>query len=98
MIAGSAPMPHFPTILHQDTAELVRDYFWAIPKVDTVLVVNSCARGQTVPESDLDFTILVKPETTATEISNIEATWLDYSANQPTILKYKKSNQLTGAW
>jgi predicted nucleotidyltransferase len=54
----------FPTKLHQDSAELIRDYFLALSNVDTVLVVNSCARGKAVPESDLDFAILVKPDTT----------------------------------
>jgi predicted nucleotidyltransferase len=85
--------PSFPTMLHQDTAELVRDYFLAISNVDTVLVVNSCARGQAVPESDLDFAVLVKPETTRIQIENIETAWLSYSVNQPTFLKYKKSSQ-----
>ena len=85
--------PSFPTKLHQDTAELVRDYFLAIPGVDTVLVVNSCARGQAVPESDLDFAILVKPDTTPAEIKNIEHTWRIYSEKQPTFLKYKQSSQ-----
>jgi predicted nucleotidyltransferase len=85
--------PRFPTMLHQDTAELVRDYFLAMSNVDTVLVVNSCARGQAVPESDLDFAVLVKPETTRTQIENIETAWLSYSVNQPTFLKYKKSSQ-----
>jgi predicted nucleotidyltransferase len=85
--------PSFPTMLHQDTAELVRDYFLAISNVDTVLVVNSCARGQAVPESDLDFAVLVKPETTPIQIENIETAWLSYSVNQPTFLKYKKSSQ-----
>jgi hypothetical protein len=85
--------PSFPTILHEDAAELVRDYFLSIPNVDTVLVVNSCARGQAVPESDLDFAVLVKPETTPTEIETIGTAWLNYSVRQPTFLKYKKSNQ-----
>lgn len=85
--------PIFPTSLHEDTAELVRDYFLHIPNVDTVLVVNSCARGQAVPESDLDFAILVKPDTTKTEMENIEATWQKYYSTQPTFLKYKQSNQ-----
>lgn len=39
--------PSFPTTLHQDVAELVRDYFLKIPYVATVLVVNSCSREQT---------------------------------------------------
>ncbi|MBL0183941.1 MAG: hypothetical protein IPP96_17300 [Chitinophagaceae bacterium] len=85
--------PNFPTTLHQDSAELVRDYFLTIPNVDTVLVVNSCARGQAVPESDLDFAILVNPDTTPTEIRKIQADWQIYSERQPTFLKYKQSNQ-----
>ena len=85
--------PGFPTKLHQDTAELVRDYFLAIPGVDTVLVVNSCARGQAVPESDLDFAILTEPDTTLTKVKNIESSWKIYLETQPTFLKYKQSNQ-----
>ncbi len=85
--------PSFPTKLHRDTAELIRDYFLAIPGVDTVLVVNSCARGQAVPESDLDFAILTKPNTILTEIRNIESSWQIYLETQPTFLKYKQSNQ-----
>ncbi|MBI2273297.1 MAG: nucleotidyltransferase domain-containing protein [Bacteroidetes bacterium] len=85
--------PIFPTVLHQDTAELVRDYFLKIPNVDTVLVVNSCARGQAVPESDLDFAILVTPDTTPTEIRKIETDWQIYSEVQRAFEKYKQSNQ-----
>jgi len=85
--------PHFPTKLHQATAELVRDYFGTIPAVDTVLVVNSCARGQAVPESDLDFAILTKPDTTLTEISSVEHRWQIYLETQPAFLKFRQSNQ-----
>ena len=66
----------FPTKLHQDTAELTRDYFLKNSNVDTVLVVNSCARGQAVPESDLDFAILAKPGTPVNELKNIHTGWL----------------------
>jgi len=82
----------FPTKLHQDTAELIRDYFLALSSVDTVLIVNSCARGQAVPESDLDMAILVKPENPAKEIRNIQTAWLTYSATQPIFLRYKQSS------
>jgi hypothetical protein len=61
-------IPKFPTKLHQDAAGLIRDYFLALSDVDTVLVVNYCARGKAVPESDLDFAILVKPGTVAGKI------------------------------
>ena len=85
--------PVFPTSLHEDAAELVRDYFLAIPDVDTILIVNSCARGVAVPESDLDLAILISPDTTLTEISHIETDWLKFSSSQPTILRYKGSSQ-----
>ncbi|MFN8256787.1 MAG: hypothetical protein U0W24_13915 [Bacteroidales bacterium] len=85
--------PIFPTELHKNVAGLVRDYFLDITKTDTFLVVNSCARGLAVPESDLDFVVLVKPGTIAAEILEIENNWRNYSANQPEIIKYKKSSQ-----
>src|SRR6185312_2960313 len=85
--------PKFPTSLHEDSAKLIRDYFLSISKVDTVLVVNSCARGQAVPESDLDFAILVKPGTTENEIKNILKNWRTHSATHSTILKYKQSTR-----
>ena len=85
--------PGFPTKPHRDTAELIRDYFLATPGVDTVLVVNSCARGQAVPESDLDFAILMRPGATMVEITNIEKSWQIYLEMQPAFLKYKQSNQ-----
>jgi len=81
----------FPTKLHQDSAELIRDYFLTISGIDTILIVNSCARGLAVPESDLDVAILVNPDTTASEIKTIETDWLTYSTNQPVLLKYKRS-------
>src|SRR4051812_1158484 len=80
-------IPKFPTKLHQDTAQLISGYFLATAQVDGVLVVNSCARGQAVPESDLDFAILTKPNTTRSEITDLEGSWQIYSKNTPDIFK-----------
>jgi predicted nucleotidyltransferase len=85
--------PGFPTKLHHDAAELIKDYFLAIPNVDTVLVVNSCARGQAVPESDLDFAILVAPGIKPDEVRNIEDSWQIHSETHQTLIKYKQSSQ-----
>jgi hypothetical protein len=84
--------PVFPTVLHQDAAETVREYFENVPETDTVLIVNSCARGQAVAESDLDFAILVSPETNAAQMNIIHTAWQTFSGSQPAILKYKQSN------
>ncbi len=85
--------PGFPTKLHQGAANIVGEYFSKLPVVDTVLVVNSCARGQAVPESDLDFAILVKPGTTACERADIEAGWITYSHADSTIAEYRKQSK-----
>jgi hypothetical protein len=82
----------FPTKLHQDAADIVGDYFTNLPKTDTVLVVNSCARGQAVPESDLDFAILVNPDTTTDQVNSMNEAWQIFSGANPAILKYKQSN------
>ncbi|MFN8347157.1 MAG: nucleotidyltransferase domain-containing protein [Spirosomataceae bacterium] len=87
--------PVFPTVFHRDAAEVVRNYFGVLPEVDTVLVVNSCARGQAVPESDLDFAILVKPETTKATIQKMENAWQNYMESQPTLLKYRQLTQFS---
>ena len=85
--------PIFPTALHKDTAEIVQDYFCKTPGVDTVLCVNSCARGQASPESDLDFTVLVQENTSNTEIEAICEKWLSYMSAHPVISKYKSSSR-----
>jgi predicted nucleotidyltransferase len=85
-------VPVFPTILHKGIAEIVRDYFLRMSSVDTVLIVNSCARGQAVPESDLDFAILVKPETSKNEKIKIESLWQSYMESEATILHYRRTS------
>jgi len=82
----------FPTSLHRQIAELTSDLFSTASNVDTVLLVNSCARGQAIPESDIDFAILVKSGTTAIEIEDLEKRWHRYAFTEPTFLKYKQSH------
>jgi hypothetical protein len=84
--------PVFPTPLHQAVAEVVFDYFSVLPTVDTVLVVNSCARGLAVPESDLDFAILATADTTLEERTAMETAWLTYIQAHPLVLDYKNSS------
>lgn len=85
--------PRFPTILHYQVAELVKNFFSKNQKIDTVLVVNSCARGQASEESDLDFAILVKQNTTEPEIKEIETDWQNYVTTEPTFSLYQNTNQ-----
>jgi predicted nucleotidyltransferase len=82
----------FPTKLHRDAAETAKEYFLNISTIDTVLIVNSCARGQAVAESDLDLAILVAPDTSDTEMKKMLAAWLSYSAMATAIVKFRQSS------
>lgn len=85
-------IPVFPTALHQTAAQAIGDFFTKIPQIDTVLVVNSCARGVAVPESDLDFAILAKPKTTKAALKTIEIKWKKYAEQDALLNKFTQSH------
>lgn len=72
----------FPTSDHAEAAQLVADYTDNLDGVDTVLVVNSCARGLAVPESDLDMAILM---TCPVDEDTMEADWQAHAASNVTL-------------
>jgi predicted nucleotidyltransferase len=84
----------FPTPLHEQAAEAAYDFFRPQAAVDTVLVVNSIARGQGVPESDLDMAVLVHPGALEEEVARLEAAWRhELDANQA-LLRFQQSGKL----
>jgi predicted nucleotidyltransferase len=85
----------FPTVLHQQVAELVGDFFRAHQHVDTVLVVNSCARGQATPESDLDLAVLVKPTATAQDAQGLGTVWQAFMTTHPLVLEFRHASRFT---
>jgi predicted nucleotidyltransferase len=72
----------FPTPLHRQRAGTVRDFFAARPHVDTVLVVNSCARGRGTPGSDLDVAVLVDATATIGDTQALEEEWRAFLAGE----------------
>jgi predicted nucleotidyltransferase len=85
----------FPTALHQDVAELAADFFAGRALVDTVLLVNSCARGQATPDSDVDLAILVNLETPADDLQALERSWREFAAVQPVVSAFRRSGRFT---
>lgn len=84
---------NFPTELHQQTTETVAAFFAASPLVDTLLIVNSIARGQATPDSDLDLAVLVEPSVPAAAIQRLEQDWVSYSTSQPTLVNFRQSGR-----
>jgi len=65
----------------------VREFFVARAPVDTVLVVNSCARGTATRESDLDVAILVEASMTHAERQTLKAGWRAFAEGHPVVAK-----------
>lgn len=83
----------FPTPLHEQAAQTACQFFRSQPAVDTVLVVNSCARGQATPESDLDMAVLVRPGTPGAEIARLEALWQEQLATHDLLRRFRQSGK-----
>lgn len=80
----------FPTELHKQATEIVRDFFLEQKNVDTILLANSLARGKATPESDIDIAILIKQTTSNSEITELENIWQDFLNTDQTLNQFKK--------
>ena len=85
----------FPAPLHHQVAELVREFFATQAHVDTVLLVNSCARGQAVPDSDVDVAVLVESSTSAEELRELERLWGEFAAGQALIDRFRQAGRFS---
>lgn len=83
--------PFFPTVLHAEAAKAVNDFFVQF-QVDTVLIVNSCARGHASAESDLDMAILVEKNYSLEQQEILNQQWIAFANENSTINKYKNSS------
>jgi len=82
-------------MLHQQVAELVRDFFAMQAHFDTTLLVNSCARGQAVPDSDLDAAVPVKSSKSPEALKELETLWGDFAAGQPLIQQFRQCGRFS---
>ena len=88
----SSPL-RFPTPLHQEVAELARDFFSSHAYVDTILVVNSCARGRAVAGSDLDMAVLLTPTAPNQEIQSLTVKWQRLMATEPKAHRFRSTGR-----
>ncbi|GAA4009647.1 hypothetical protein GCM10022631_22700 [Deinococcus rubellus] len=87
---------YFPSDLHEAAAQAVTGFFSAQPYVQSVLLVNSCARGTATPQSDLDFAILIEAELEASRFSALEQAWQAHYQQQPVFEAFRRSGRFTG--
>ena len=85
----------FPTEIHQEVAELAGEFFSAHAHVDTILVVNSCARGCAVAGSDLDLAVLITAAAASQEVQSLTTLWQKFIATQPLIHRFRSTGRFT---
>src|SRR6266436_5962397 len=90
----SSPL-RVPTELHRELAELAGDFFSAHAQVDTILVVNSCARGRAVAGSDLDLAVLITPAAASQAVQSLETMWQEFSVTHPLIRQFRNTGRFT---
>lgn len=79
----------FPTIQHSEAAHEIIAFFRMRTGVQSVLVVNSCARGKATPDSCLDIAVLLTPQDFAGEASNMELAWQEHYGTMPVFTRLK---------
>ena len=83
----------FPTELHRRVTSVIKEFFLKQNGIDTILLVNSLARGKATPESDIDIAVLVFETATNEQIASLDSKWLDFRTSNPTLSQYTNSNQ-----
>lgn len=83
----------FPTELHRQATEVVKYFFLGQQNIDTVLLVNSLARGKATSDSDIDIAVLITPTTNNSETIQLENSWQSFLNSDATLNKYKYSNR-----
>ncbi|WP_420594010.1 hypothetical protein [Deinococcus sp.] len=87
---------HFPSDLHEAAAQAVTGFFSAQAHVQSVLLVNSCARATATPQSDLDFAILVEADLEAPSVTALEQAWQAHYQRQAVFGAFRRSGRFTG--
>lgn len=85
--------PNYPTDLHRKAIEKITNHFHGQHDVDTILLVNSLARGKGARESDIDMAILVDPGADFQTISNLQTFWDRVLETDRALVAFRNSNQ-----
>jgi predicted nucleotidyltransferase len=85
--------PAFPTELHELAVNTIADFFLAQEHTDTVLLLNSLARGKATPESDIDIAVLVNEENCPEKIIELTGCWEDFLKANHVLSRYVNSNR-----
>ena len=77
----------YPTPEHQRATEIVVDFLAAVPDIESICLICSCARGKASRDSCLDILVLGRPETMSTAQTDIQKIWDEFYTTAPVFQK-----------
>ena len=77
----------YPTPEHRSTAEAIVEFFTAIPEIEAVCLICSCARRKASRDSCLDILVLGRPEAMSTAQEAIQKIWGEFYTTAPIFQK-----------
>ncbi len=77
----------YPTPEHRSTAEAIVEFFTAIPEIEAVCLICSCARRKASRDSCLDILVLGRPEAMSTAQEEIQKIWDEFYTTAPIFQK-----------
>jgi predicted nucleotidyltransferase len=83
-------IPAYPTLQHRNAAEAITAFFSRNFEIESVLLVNSCARGKATRDSCLDIAVLARPEWLAQHKAQLESDWAGFEGSDPTLRDLKQ--------
>ena len=81
----------YPTDEHKNATYATRDYFREQKGVETVLLVNSCARSKATIDSCVDIAVLANPSYLTNGVSQLENAWNEFYKNQNVFRSLEKA-------
>lgn len=75
--------PVYPTPEHERATQSIVAFFSRLPETETVLLVNSCARGKASRDSCLDIAVLVLPAVLLIHKERLESAWDSFYKTEP---------------
>jgi predicted nucleotidyltransferase len=83
----------YPTPEHEIAAEAITRFFTSNFNIDSILLVNSCARGKATRDSCLDMIVLVEPASLQAQLPALETGWERYLETDRTIENLKNAGK-----
>lgn len=85
----------YPTAEHEAAAKRIVEHFAAVPCVDAVILMGSCARGKAGVGSCVDILVLVQPDVLAARREELQIGWNSFYTEQEVFKRLRRHGKFS---